>query len=113
MHKLFYTHCTAVILTKFPGKLYDIGCCRKSLFGKQNLSYFCLTPIEMKTRFLSLLLLLGLASCTKNPPPIIDNPDQPDEIKSYGGTYYGSVYKHSAGVDADGVYKTDTTLITV
>lgn len=56
-------------------------------------------------------ILLGLTSCKKEVPPIINNTTPPEDTLKYAGIYDGWVEKHSAGVDADGVYKIDTAYV--
>ncbi len=75
---------------------------------KQNLSYFCPAVKNICLAILFVGFLSMLAACEKNTPPVIVPPPVPEDTVTYAGTYDGWVNKHSAGVNAIGVYKIDT-----
>lgn len=62
----------------------------------------------MRNYLLGICLLLVVASCEKETPPIIGPGPEPEDTIKFAGTYEGWVEKHSAGVDSFGVYKNDT-----
>ena len=65
----------------------------------------------MKIIHLLLLPALLLASCKKEtaPPYVTPPPPPPVSGNEYAGDYDGIFYQHVAGVDSNGVYKSDTT----
>jgi len=71
---------------------------------------FALTSLHVKHFLPALFIGLFISACTKESPPITGGTPPPPPVENpYAGDYYGLFYEHVAGVDSNGVYKSDTS----